>query len=183
MIAGLLASSRRIPLSPPLLLLLLLLKGIPRRQAGGWRRAVAVALSSTRSKSRVYKLMHVKSPEQNRPACIMERNAVRSARPAGQLSGLAPPSPGAGVRGQRAQLRGESSEVGLCDIINRYDVPRTERRYIMYNGGRGLGNREVKRGGRGPSTAYPLKRRNPRPCNELFTKLVSFYIIAHEKCF
>lgn len=65
-----------------------LVKGVPTPRSGGWRRRRWRLHYRVHGKSRVYKLMHVKSLERNRPACIMERNAVR-VRPAGLFQ--APP--------------------------------------------------------------------------------------------
>lgn len=67
-------------------------------------------------KSRVYKLMHVKSLEQNRPVCIMERNRVREARRA--VSGLGAALRASSMSGTEVG-RGQRS---ACDVINRYDV-------------------------------------------------------------
>lgn len=54
--------------------------------------------------------MHVKSLEQNRPACIMERNTVREARRA--VSGLAPPPhPGAERRRCQGPKRAREGEI------------------------------------------------------------------------
>jgi len=88
-------------------------KGVPtpRGSRRRWRLHYRV-----HGKSRVYKLMHVKSLEQNRPACIMERNAVRA-----RLAGLfqAWRHPGSALEGRECEGRVRRS---ACDIINRYDI-------------------------------------------------------------
>lgn len=91
-----------------------LVKGVPTPRSGGWRRRRWRLHYRVHGKSRVYKLMHVKSLERNRPACIMERNAVR-VRPAGLFQ--APPCKRRRVRSMR-----ERAQRSACDIINRYDV-------------------------------------------------------------
>lgn len=116
-----------------------LVKGVSPAHDGGVGGGCIIEYTS---KSRVYKLMHVKSLEQNRPACIMERNA-ESARPAGvfQAWRRRPESarclcqgPMVRARAQQREIdrysegegeRGSGKERGqrsTCDIINRYDA-------------------------------------------------------------
>lgn len=70
---------------------------VTRVTASRWRLHYRV-----HGKSRVYKLMHVKSLGQNRPTCIMERNAVR-ARSAGLFRAVLRASSVSGVEGARGR--------------------------------------------------------------------------------